>query len=146
MGAAPYTYTQAAGAISAASSHNLNLTEESNMNTTRTKLYTVIYCALGTAAFTTLTTPAGADGLTPASKTVKFDDLNITTAAGAKVLYRRIQTAAVEVCPAQFSYSLRMEQAQRACVDHAIDNAVKKVNSSALTELRFGSPVRLASK
>jgi hypothetical protein len=25
MGAAPYTYTQAAGAISAASSHNLNL-------------------------------------------------------------------------------------------------------------------------
>jgi UrcA family protein len=117
------------------------------MNATlRTKLYTVIYCALGTAAFTTLTTPAGADGLTPPTKTVKFNDLNITTAAGAKVLYRRIQTAAVEVCPAQFSYSLRMEQAQRACVDHAIDNAVKKVNSPALTELRFGSPVRLASK
>jgi UrcA family protein len=117
------------------------------MNTTlRTKAYTVIFCALGTAAFTTLTTPAGADGLSPPTKTVKFDDLNITTAAGAKVLYRRIQTAAVEVCPAQMSYSLRMEQAQRACVDHAIDNAVRKVNSPALTELRFGSPVRLASK
>ena len=116
------------------------------MNTTlRTKLYTAICCALG-AYFSMLTTPVDADGLSPPTKTVKFDDLNITTAAGAKVLYRRIQTAAVEVCPAQFSYSLRMEQAQRACVDHAIDNAVKKVNSPALTELRFGSPVRLASK
>jgi UrcA family protein len=146
MGAAPYTCTQAAGTISAVSSHNLT-TEEPTMTTTlRTKLYTVIYCALGTTAFTTLTTPAGADGLSPPSKIVKFDDLNITTAAGAKVLYRRIQTAAVEVCPAQMTYSLRMEQAQRACVDHAIDNAVKKVNSPALTELRFGTPVRLASK
>jgi len=117
------------------------------MNTTlRAKLYTAIYCVIGTAAFTTLTTPAGADGLDPPSKTVKFDDLNITTAAGAKVLYRRIQAAAIEVCPASYSYSLRMEQAQRACVDHAIDNAVKSVNSPALTDLRFGSPVRLASK
>ena len=117
------------------------------MNTSlHTKFYTVIYCALGAAALAALTAPAGADGINPPSKTVKFDDLNITTAAGAKALYRRIQTAAVEVCPAQMNYSLRMEQSQRACVDHAIDNAVKSVNSPALTELRFGSPVRLASK
>jgi UrcA family protein len=117
------------------------------MNTTlRTKLYTAIYCIIGTAAITALTMPAGADGLNPPSKTVKFDDLNIATPAGAKALYRRIQTAAVEVCPTQMYYTLRMEQAQRACVDHAIDNAVKSVNSPALTELRFGSPVRLASK
>jgi UrcA family protein len=117
------------------------------MNTTlRTNLYTAIFCIIGTAAVTTLTTPAGADGLNPPSKTVKFDDLNIATAAGAKALYRRIQTAAVEVCPTQMSYTLRMEQARRACVDHAIDNAVKSVNSPALTELRFGNPVRLASK
>ena|SRR5271165_2317213 len=117
------------------------------MNTTlRTKLQTALFCVLGTAAITALTLPAGADDLNLPSKTVKFDDLNITTAAGARVLYRRIQAAAVEVCPAQFTYSLRMEQAQHACVDYAIDNAIKKINSPALTELRFGSPVRLASK
>ena len=117
------------------------------MNTTlRIKLHTALYCVLGTAAITTLTVPAGADDLNLPSKTVKFGDLNITTAAGAKVLYRRIQVAAMEVCPAQFAYSLRIEQAQRACVEHAIDNAIKKVNSPVLTELRFGSPVRLASK
>jgi len=114
-------------------------------STIRTKLFTAICCILG-AYFGMLTVPADADGLSPPSKIVKFDDLNIATPAGAKALYHRIQTAAVEVCPTQMSYSLRMEQAQRACVDHAIDNAVKKVNSPALTELRFGSPVRLASK
>jgi UrcA family protein len=116
------------------------------MNTTlRTKLFTGICLAMG-AYFSLLTTQVDADGLNPPSKTVKFDDLNIATPAGAKALYRRIQSAAVEVCPTQMSYTLRMEQARHACVDHAIDNAVKSVNSPALTELRFGSPVRLASK
>lgn len=116
------------------------------MNATiRTKLHSAIYCAIGAAAVLGLTTTAGADIGTPLSKTVKFDDLNVTTSAGAKVLYGRIQAAAHEVCPLGM-YSLQMEQAQRACIKQAIDNAVKGVNSTALTELRFGSPVRLASK
>jgi UrcA family protein len=116
-------------------------------NTTlRTKLYRAIYCTLGAAALCALTATAGADTQTPLTKTVKFDDLNIATPAGAKVLYRRIQAAAVEVCPPQMFYTLQMEQIQRACVNQAIDNAVKSVNSTALTALRFGSPARLANK
>lgn len=116
------------------------------MNTTnRTNLHSVIFCALGAAAVLGLTTTAGADTQTLLTKTVKFDDLNISTPAGAKVLYGRIQAAAHEVCPLGM-YSLEMEQAQRTCLKQAIDNAVKGVNSTALTELRFGSPVRLASK
>jgi UrcA family protein len=114
--------------------------------TLRTKLYRVIYCTLGAAALCTLTATAGADTQTPLTKTVKFDDLNIATPAGAKVLYRRIQAAAVEVCPPQMFYTLQMDQIQRTCVSQAIDNAVKSVNSTALTELRFGSPARVASK
>lgn len=114
--------------------------------TTRTRLYGAIYSVIGAAALCSLTTTAGADVENPTSKTVKFDDLNITTPAGAKALYRRIQAAAVEVCPLEMAYNLQMERSHRACVDHAIDNAVKKVNSPALTDLRFGSPVRLASK
>jgi hypothetical protein len=35
---------------------------------------------------------------------------------------------------------------QQACVSKAIDDAVKSVNVVALTQLRFGTPVRLASK
>ncbi len=111
----------------------------------RTKLHSAIYCALGAAAVLGLTTIAGADILAPLTKTVRFDDLNVTTPAGAKVLYGRIQAAAHEVCPLGM-YTLQMEQAQRACIKQAVDNAVKGVNSPALTELRFGSPVRLASR
>ena len=115
------------------------------MNTTlRTKLYGVLYCAFGAAALCTLASTAGADIQTPPSKVVKFGDLNITTPAGAKALYHRIQAAAVEVCPLQMS-TLQMTQIQRACIDHAIDNAVRSVDSAVLTELRFGSPVRVAS-
>ncbi|MGO9930887.1 MAG: UrcA family protein [Steroidobacteraceae bacterium] len=117
------------------------------MNTTnRTKLHSAIFCAFGAAAVLGLTSIAGADIQTPLSKTVKFDDLNISTPAGAKVLYGRIQTAAVEVCPQTIPSDLHTWAMQRACVDHAIDTAVKSVNSPALTELRFGSPIRLASK
>ena len=116
------------------------------MNTTnRTKLHSAIYCAFGAAAVLGLATTAGADIGTPLTQTVKFGDLNITTPAGAKVLYGRIQAAAHDVCPLGM-YSLQMEQAQRACIKQAVDNAVKGVNSPALTELRFGSPIRLASK
>jgi UrcA family protein len=117
------------------------------MNTTlRAKLYIAIGVAVGTAAISALTIVAGADDLTAPTITVKFDDLNIATRAGAKALYRRIQAAAVEVCPEWDNSDLHMVAIQRACVDHAIDNAVRKVDSTALTELRFGSPVRLASK
>jgi hypothetical protein len=36
--------------------------------------------------------------------------------------------------------------AEKACVDTAIDNAVRKVDAPALTSLRFGGDIRLASK
>jgi UrcA family protein len=117
------------------------------MNTTlRTKLYTAICLAIGTAAVSALTIVAGADDLSAPAITVKFDDLNIASPAGAKALYRRIQAAAVEVCPQADNADLHMVAIRGACIDHAIDNAVRKVDSTALTELRFGSPVRLASK
>jgi UrcA family protein len=117
------------------------------MNTTlRTKLYTAIGCVIGAAAITALTIVAGADDLTAPAITVKFDDLNIASPAGAKALYRRIQVAAVEVCPQADNGDLHMVAIKSACVEHAIDDAVRKVDSTALTDLRFGSPVRLASK
>ncbi len=33
-----------------------------------------------------------------------------------------------------------------ACIEQAIDNAVRSIDSAPLTELRFGSEFRLASK
>ena len=80
------------------------------------------------------------------SKTVKFADLDIHTAEGAKVLYHRIKAAAYEVC-APVGRDPVMREGIPGCIDTAIDNAVKKVNAPYLTALRFGnSNVRLASK
>jgi UrcA family protein len=115
------------------------------MNTIRTKLYSGICCVMGAAAFSSLTTPAAADSQDPPSKIVRYGDLDIATPAGAKALYRRIQEAAREVCPIQMD-TVQFASAERHCVDKAIDNAVKGVNAPALTELRYGAQVRLASK
>ncbi|MGO9988670.1 MAG: UrcA family protein [Steroidobacteraceae bacterium] len=112
----------------------------------RTKLFTAFYCALGMASTCTLTTaPAGAAEQAVPSETVRFDDLDITKPAGAKILYDRIKAAAVDVCPRR-SRELSEVVVERKCVETAIDIAVRKVNSNLLTEMRFGSGIRLASK
>ncbi len=113
----------------------------------RMKFYTAILSAFGTASMCTLTTaPAGAAEQAVPSRTVRFDDLDINKPAGAKILYDRIKAAAVEVCEPPMSRELSVVVVQRKCVEKAIDNAVMKVNSDVLTELRFGSGIRLASK
>jgi UrcA family protein len=113
--------------------------------TIRTNIYTAIYCALGTAAFCAATTVAAAEEQNPPTETVKYGDLDISKSAGARVLYHRIQVAARQVCPLT-SNTIEMVTAEHACINKAIDDAVKSVNAVALSELRFGTPVRLASK
>lgn len=115
--------------------------------TIRTKLYTAIYCTLGTAALCAASASVQAAAEDVPSKTVKFEDLNITSQAGAKVLYGRIRAAARDVCRASSGGDPILHQAVSACIEKAIDKAVKDVNSPVLTSLRFGSgDVRLASK
>jgi UrcA family protein len=112
--------------------------------TIRTKLYTAIYCTLGTGALCSASVQAAED---VPSKTVKFADLNITSQAGAKALYGRIRAAAQDVCHDSSGGDPILRLAVRACIEKAIDKAVKDVNSPVLTSLRFGSgDVRLASK
>lgn len=108
-------------------------------------LYTALCCALGATALGGLATAAAADDDLP-SKIVRFDDLDIAKPAGAKVLYHRIQAAALEVCRGPASREFQLMGRDRACIEQAIDNAVRSVNSPPLTELRFGSEFRLASK
>jgi UrcA family protein len=120
--------------------------EEMTMNTIRTKLYAAICVLFGSAAVGAPWTSAQASIPNPASRTVKFADLDIHTAEGAKVLYHRIQVAAHEVCePVARDAILR--QAVPSCIATAIDNAVKKVDAPYLTALRYGDgSLRLASK
>jgi UrcA family protein len=113
----------------------------------RKRLYTGLSCLLGTlAASGAMSSPAGAHEETPISKVVRFGDLDLTTLAGAQVLYRRIQAAAEEVCALPIPGSLVTREEERACMRTAIDKAVRRVDSAQLTALRFGSPVLMARK
>ena len=117
------------------------------MNTTiRTKIYTAISCVMGTAALcSALSTSVQAEDAP--SKTVRFHDLDITKSEGAKVLYSRIRAAARDVCEVSTGGDPILRPAMKACIEKAIDKAVKDVNAPLLTNLRFGSTsVQLASK
>jgi UrcA family protein len=111
----------------------------------RLTLYTALCCALGTAALGGLATAGTAEEDLP-TKIVRFDDLDIAKPAGAKVLYHRIQAAAFEVCRGPSGREFQLMGRDHACIEQAIDAAVRSVDSAALTELRFGSEFRLASK
>jgi UrcA family protein len=111
----------------------------------RIKIYAAIYCTLG-AVGNLLLGPAVAAEQDPPTKVVKYGDLDLAKADGVQSLYRRIQTAAKDVCPTANSMDLSTISIQHACMSRAIDDAVRSVNVVALTQLRFGTPVRLASK
>jgi UrcA family protein len=89
------------------------------------------------------TARAADDGLP--SKRVSYADLDISTPAGAKVLYRRIVRAAKDVCNSTGLDSLGAAQLTNRCIDYAIDNAVKDVGSPALSALRPSGPIHVAS-
>jgi UrcA family protein len=89
------------------------------------------------------TAQAADDGLP--SKRVSYADLDISTPAGAKVLYRRIVRAAKDVCEFSGFDSLGAAQLMNRCIDYAIDNAVKDVGAPALSALRPSGAIHVAS-
>ena len=100
----------------------------------------------GAIALCTLQVSAQAadDGLP--SRRVSYADLDISTPAGAKILYGRITRAAKEVCHYSTSYeSLGAGQSMHRCVDYAIANAVTDVGSPALSALRPTTVIHFAS-
>lgn len=77
----------------------------------------------------------GLDGL--AAKTVKFKDLDISTADGAQALYARIGAAARDVCRAE-SYAT-----VRSCRAGAVDHAVRGVASPLLSSIHRSAVERV---
>ena len=66
--------------------------------------------------------------------TVHFDDLNLDHAAGAAVLYRRIQGAAARVCGNSHLPGSHVESVDwRRCVTQAVERAVVSLVRPALT-------------
>ncbi len=66
---------------------------------------------------------------------VNYSGLDLNTPSGAATLYQRIRNAADEVCAVSGSRELARIAHERACVDHAIAEAVAAVNNPLLTGL-----------
>jgi UrcA family protein len=67
--------------------------------------------------------------------TVHFGDLDLKTHSGVKLLYHRIQIAAIEVCRSTEPLgSLLSSEAHQVCLHNAIEGAVRSVDSSTLTQ------------
>lgn len=70
------------------------------------------------------------------SRTVKYDDLNLSTSAGAAVLYSRIRGAAFGVCSTMIPPGGAPAIIERGkCMRVLIDIAVQDVNKPLLTAL-----------
>jgi UrcA family protein len=67
-------------------------------------------------------------------KVVSFRDLNLNSPEGAAVLYRRINSAANEVCGDPDRWDLSQLKLQ-ICVKDAVSRAIAQVNNPMLTSL-----------
>jgi UrcA family protein len=88
--------------------------------------------ALALIAAPLLGSTALATEAAPRSVTVNYEDVNLTTLAGAMRLYQRISGAAREVC-GEPGYGLEARRLWQECYRAAIADAVAAVNSPVLT-------------
>ena len=106
---------------------------------------TPIVKTLACTALVTLTVGFGSAFADPASPaktlgpdpvTVRYEDLNLASQEGARILYGRISTAARKVCgPSFVLWYPGVSRAWQKCYQATVDHAVKQVNSPALTAL-----------
>ena len=67
------------------------------------------------------------------SATVRYHDLDVTTADGVRVLYQRLRAASRQVCRAYDSRELDRFAEWRACYDRALTDAVTQLDLPSLT-------------
>jgi UrcA family protein len=79
----------------------------------------------------------------PYSVTVKYNDLNLSTLAGARTLYGRISAAARSVCGYE-GRSFTDQAFWNGCYRGAVADAVAKVGSPLLTAVHTGRPADMS--
>jgi UrcA family protein len=67
---------------------------------------------------------------------VKYDARSLTTEPGIRALYRRLESAARQVCPAAANQDLDRSTAAKACSEAALDRAIRQINHPRLVELQ----------
>lgn len=99
--------------------------------------------AIATAAVIALSVPVVASanlesGLKGKSVKVSYNDLNLEKAAGAMVLYRRLQQASREACgvePLKIAGSVRVVTEMQQCYQETLTAAVEKINKAEITKI-----------
>jgi UrcA family protein len=84
----------------------------------------------------------------PPSITVKFADLNLQTPAGVEALYKRIHSAATQVCDSGGDRNLSILTYDRKCAAATETQAIEKVNNAALSafyQSKMGRPNALVA-
>ncbi|HEY2675446.1 MAG TPA: UrcA family protein, partial [Steroidobacteraceae bacterium] len=115
------------------------------MNLTQTTIRAATFFLAGAITLCALEAAARASDAGLPTRTVSYADLDISSPAGAKILYRRIESAANQVCEYGAYWEMSLRQKQHECIDRVIDKAVKDVDSPALSALRPTSVTHLAS-
>ena len=82
----------------------------------------------------------------PAPVTVRYDDLNLASSEGARVLYGRITAAARKICgPNIADWYPNARTAWKRCYNVTVDHAVKEVNAPMLTAVH-GRAINVAAR
>jgi UrcA family protein len=104
------------------------------MNTATTSTFNPRIVALSlfvALASTSSLVCSAADGVA-LQTTVKYSDLNVSTSQGAGTLFSRIRIAAEQVCRPLNRDDLASKALFHKCMNHAIADAVSKVDQPAL--------------
>jgi UrcA family protein len=80
----------------------------------------------------------------PETKKVTFGDLDVDSPEGAKALYTRLRSAALQVCSPLESRELSRMIAWQTCVSSALSSAVAQINKPKVTALHIQSTSRPA--
>jgi UrcA family protein len=91
-----------------------------------------IFSACTAAVMSLMCTSVVAIAFIP-KETVKFQDLNINSPAGAAALYQRLHAAAQHVCFAGWDRNPVKVQRAEACANEAESRAVSQLNVAELT-------------
>ncbi len=93
---------------------------------------------------------AGDTADTPAHLVVSYAGVDLSTTAGAKLVYGRLHAAAKQVCsPLDREGDLNLAVRYRTCVQTAMSNAIQQLDKPLLTDLfiertRGPQPVKIA--
>jgi UrcA family protein len=109
-------------------------------------IFAALTCSIATVSF-------ASDGSDALQVKVKYDDLNVSSTAGATTLYNRIRDAADTVCRPLHPFNiadLRAQTVFAACLQKAMSNAINEVNQPALftiynAKTGTSKPIMLAS-